>query len=183
MTLKYRPGTRAHRAALYRAACDYQDGESLERSARRNRVNPMTLRYYMKQVGWKIHTDRKYRGPATRVEIPDALLDAYPRSTLREIADAAGVSKTTVRKRLIERGTYTPTRPGVQETTRWANSLRNRTRVLRAVELRERGLTHGQIAIKLGVPRSTVGTYLRLYRSESYLWQREPVPSWWVDAE
>lgn len=181
--LKLRPGTREHDQAIYRAACEYQDGLSLEASARKHRVQPNTLLYYLRRLGWTVHTKRSYPGRPKTNEIPEALLDEHPRLTARQIADACGVSRTVVRERLIARGTYQPRPPGQQPTTAWANSLRNRARVLRAVELRERGFTQGEIGIQLGVTRSTVNTWLRQYYAGTFLWQREPVPQWWRDAE
>jgi lambda repressor-like predicted transcriptional regulator len=181
--LKLRPGTPEHARALYRAACEYQNGLSLETSARKHRVNPMTLRSYMKRTGWVIHKDRRYPGKTKTRPIPDKLLDQYPRLTIRQIADACGVSKTTVRDRLIARGDYKPSRQGAQPATRWANSLRNRENVLEAVELAKRGLSGGQIGVKLGVSKATVNGWLRRYRREEFLWQRERVPSWWAEPE
>lgn len=181
--LKLRPGTKRHDEALYRAACDYQNGASLEAAARANRVHANTLLYYLRRIGWPVHSDRAYPGRPKTNSIPDELLDAHPRLTARQIADICGVSRTTVRKKLIERGTWTPRRAGQQPTTAWANSLRNRRRVLTAVDLRERGYSYGQIAIKLGVSRPTVGSWLRQYRAKSFLWQREQVPAWWKDPE
>lgn len=171
-------GTDEHRTALYRAACAYQDGLSLEAAARQHRVQPNTLRAYMQRSGWVIHTNRYYRGRASCNEIPDEFLDAHPRLTPRQIADACGVAVRTVRRRLRERGNYQPRAVGAQPAARWANSLRNKPLVLEAVAMRSRGCTQGQIAIRLGVPRSTVNSWLQRYAAGDHLWQREPIPEW-----
>lgn len=174
-------GTKEHRQALYLAACDYQNGMSLETAARRHRVHANTLRSYLRREGWRIDTHRHYRGKVTCNQIPEAFLDAHPRLTPREIADACGVNINVVRQRLRERGNYKPRPVGAQPTSRWANSLRNRENVMQAVAMTERGLTQGQVAIRLGVSRSTVGTWLRQYRAGTFLWQREPIPEWLDD--
>lgn len=169
-------GTPEHREALYQAACAYQNGASLETAARNHHVQPMTLRNYMQRNGWIIHHDRTYTSTGKRVHIPDQLLDAHPRITPRQIADACGVSITVVRERLKARGNYQPLPRGQQDASRWANSLRNRDRILTAVHLADRGLTRGQIAISLNAPPGTVSTWLRKYRAGTYLWQRHTPP-------
>lgn len=173
---KIPPGTPEHRQAIYRAACAYQDGLSLEAAAREHRVNPQTLRRHMLRNGWVIHRDRRYTGRPTTNHIPDALLDAHPRLTPRQIADACGVSLWTVRTRLRERGNYQPRPTGQQPDAAWANSIRNRDRILTAVQLRDRGLTRGQISIRLNTPPGTIATWLRKHDRREYLWQRHTPP-------
>ena len=179
---RLRPGTSEYESAIGRAIGAYVNGMSLEQAARANRVSPVTLHRRIRQSG--IRTRNRETAPQTgRNTLPinhDAfqrLLDEHPRLTPRQIADAAGVSKTCVVRHLKERGTYQPRPVGVQDDARWAASLRNRTKVLAAVQLRERGYTLGQISIRLGVPRSTVGTYLRQHKAGTYLWQQHPIPT------
>ena len=177
-----RPGTTEYETAISRAIGAYVNGASLEVAARSHRVNPTTLHRRIRQSG--IRTRTRHNAPQTgRNQLPidqdkfNRLLDAHPRLTPRQIADAAGVSKTCVVRHLKQRGTYQPRPVGIQDDTRWAASLRNRNNVLRTVELRQRGYTYGQIAIRLNIPRSTVGTYLRQYNQQAYLWQRYPIPT------
>lgn len=177
---RLRPGTSAYETAVGKAIGAYVAGASLEQAARANRLSPVTLHRRLKQVGIKTRQNPTQSGrnrlPIDK-ELFDRLLDEHPRLSPREIADVAGVSKTCVVKHLKLRGTYEPRRVGLQDDARWAASLKNRKKVLKAVELRARGYSYGQIAIKLKVPRSTVGTFLRQYESRSYLWQRYPVPT------
>lgn len=179
---RIRPGTTHHETAISRAIGAYINGQSLEQAARANRISSVTLHRRIRQSG--IRTRDRATAPQTgRNRLPiDAdkfqlLLNEHPRLTPRQIADAAGVSKTCVVRHLKLRGTYQPRPVGVQDDARWAASLRNRTKVLAAVQLRQRGHTLGQIAIRLNVPRSTVGTYLRQYNAGTYLWQQHPIPT------
>jgi len=175
-----RPGTVQHETAISQAIGDYLAGKSLEQAARANRVNHQTLRTRIIRSGLTIRTERYYPGITTIKADPDLyqrILDEHPRLSVRQISNITGVSKTTVVKHLKKRGTYQPRRAGAQPEASWAVSLRNRQRVLQAVELREEGYTYGEIAIRLGVKRSTVGTWLRQYRAGSFLWQREPIPT------
>lgn len=179
---RLRPGTSEYESAIGRAIGAYVNGMSLEQAARANRVSPVTLHRRIRQSGIRTRTPADARQPG-RNRLPidqqtfDLLLDEHPRLTPRQIADIAGVSKTCVVRHLKRRGTYQPRRVGIQDDTRWASSLRNRHKVLTAVQLRKRGHTYGQIAIRLNVPRSTVGTYLRQYNAGTYLWQQHPIPT------
>lgn len=175
-----RPGTVEHEAAIGKAIGLYLAGQSLEQAARAHRVNHQTLRTRILRSGLSINTNRSYPGTTTikaDPELYERVLDAHPRLSVRQISNITGVSKTTVVKHLKKRGTYQPRRRGAQPEASWAVSLRNRTRVLKAVELRDQGHTHGEIAQRLGVPRSTVNTWLRQYRQGSFKWQREPIPA------
>jgi transposase len=174
-----RPGTSAHEQAIGRAIGMYLDGHSLETSARANRVNHQTLRTRLLKSGLKPRSlkGQNYRSPIKINQRQyEIILAEHPRLSVREISNITGVSKTTVTKHLKQRGTYQPRPKGPQPETQWAVSLRNRTKILRAVELRQTGLTYGQIAIRLGVTKSTVGTWLRQYKTGSFKWQREPIP-------
>ena len=177
-----RPGTKAHEHAISRAIGAYLNGQSLEQAARTHRVNPVTLHRRIHESGLRTRT-RETAPQTGRNQLPispdlfDRFLDEHPRLTPRQIANASGVSKTTVVRYLKLRGTYQPRPVGIQDDARWAASLRNRTKVIAAVQLRERGHTLGQIAIRLGVPRSTVNTYLRQYKAGTYLWQQHPIPT------
>lgn len=175
-----RPGTTAHETAIGKAIGLYLAGQSLEQAARAHRVNHQTLRTRIIRSGLTINTNRSYPGTTIIKADPDLyerILDEHPRLTVRQISNVTGVSKTTIVKHLKKRGTYQPRRRGAQPEASWAVSLRNRTRVLRAVELREQGYTHGEIAQRLGTSRSTVNTWLRQYRQQSFKWQREPIPA------
>jgi len=182
-----RPGTTTYETAMGRAMLAYQAGASLEEAARDNRVNFQTLRHRIMRAGMTVHTQRRYTGKArinVNRDVYERLLDAHPRITPRQIADAAGISKTTVVTHLKKRGTYQPRTKGAQPEGNWAVSLRNRTKILKAVQLRDQGHTWGQISIRLGVPRSTVGTWLRQYNAGTFLWQRHPIPTGlWHEAD
>lgn len=179
---RLRPGTSEYETAIGRAIGAYVNGASLEQAARANRVSAVTLHRRIRQSGIRTR-DRATAPQAGRNRLPidadkfELLLAEHPRLSPRQIADAAGVSKTCVVKHLKRRGTYKPRPVGVQDDARWAASLKNRHKVLTAVELRERGYTYGQIAIRLNVPRSTVGTYLRLHKQRAYLWQNHHIPA------
>lgn len=175
-----RPGTVQHETAISKAIGDYLAGKSLEQAARANRVNHQTLRTRILRGGLTIRTDRHYPGITTinvDTELYERILSEHPRLTVREISSITGVSKTTVTKHLKKRGTYQPRKAGAQPEASWAVSLRNRTKVLKAVQLRNDGYTYGQIGLRLGVTRSTVGTWLRQYRQGSFKWQRERIPT------
>lgn len=181
-----RPGTSAHEQAISRAIGMYLDGHSLETSARANRVNHQTLRTRILKSGLKTRSAKghTFRSP-TKINPRhyELILAEHPRLSVRDISNLTGISKTTVVKHLTQRGTYQPRTRGPQPETQWAVSLRNRTKVIRAVQLREQGYTYGQIAIRLGVSKSTIGTWLRQHRAGSFKWQREPIPlGMWHEA-
>lgn len=175
-----RPGTVQHETAISQAIGQYLAGHSLEQAARDNRVNHQTLRTRIIRGGLTMRTDRYYPGTTSIKADPDLyqrILDEHPRLSVRQISTITGVAKTTVVKHLKKRGTYQPRRRGAQPEAVWAVSLRNRARVLKAVELREQGYTYGEIAIRLQASRPTVGSWLRQYRAGSFLWQRERIPT------
>ena len=177
-----RPGTTTYETAIGRAIGAYVNGASLEEAARTNRISPVTLHHRMRRAGIRTRKPTE-ANPNGRNSIPittdqfQRLLDEHPRLTPRQIADIAGISKTCVVKHLKKRGTYQPRPIGSTTAGRWAVSLRNRHRVLKAVQLRERGLTFGQIGIQLNASRRTVQTWLRTYHAGEYLWQRETPPT------
>lgn len=175
----HRPGTRAHRDAIYKAMCAYQEGASIETAAQRYRVNADTLGNHIKRHGF--HKQDHKPSPNTTT-IPDAALNLYPRLTPREIADAYGYSKRAIVLRLQRRGSYTPLPVGATEKAKWAASLRHRDQILQAVELRERGLSYAQIGIRLNKPRTTISSWIIQYHNKSFLWQNHEIPDWWIEA-
>jgi hypothetical protein len=177
----HRPGTRAHREATYRAMCEYQDGLSILDAARRNHINADTLRHNLKRHGFVIRPCTPSTGSTTST-IPDSILRLHPTRSVDDLAAQAGTCRDTMIRRLKARGTYKPRRVGQQPAGAWANSLRNRTLVLQAVELRRRGYTQGEISIKLSTPRGTIGSWFTKYNAEAFLWQRGEIPKWWSDA-
>ena len=173
----HRPGTQAHRDAIYKAMCAYQEGASIETAAQLHHVNARTLRHHIERHDF-LKPDHK-PSPNTTT-IPDAILSLYPKLSPREIADQYGVSRNAVVRRLQLNGSYTPARRGTNPKAQWANSLRNRDRIIRAVDLRQRGLSYGQIGLRLDAPRSTIRTWIVNYHNHKYLWQQHEVPDWWV---
>lgn len=178
--MNYRPGTKAHRAATYRAMCQYQDGASLIVAARDNRIDPDTLAYWIKKAGFRMRTCTP-RGSTSSTVGTHIIKLATTESTQR-LAMLAGTSRDTMIRRLKIVGAYRPRRVGQQPSGRWANSLRNKTLVLEAVALRRRGFTYGEIAIKLHSTPGTVGSWCRRYDRRGFLWQQESPPNMWIDA-
>ena len=148
----------------------YMRGSSLERAARDHNICKVALWREMRKRGYRLRTGAHSDGKNSTY-LPDWLLDEHPRLTAQQIANVAGCSRNAVVERLQKRGTYKPMRQGAAPTSRMTNSRKNRDRVLRAVELSKRGLTAGQIGIKVGAPRSTVNGWLSRYRRQGFLWQ------------
>lgn len=181
---QHRPGTRGHREAIYQAMCAYQDGKSLEAAAAAHHVNPATLRRRMHTAGFQLRPQTTTRGPRTSTTTSTTLvlrmhLDG---KSLREIAAETGLQSDLVRRRLLQTGRYAPRPRGANARARWAHHLKARHLILRAVDLRQQGLTIGQISIRLNMPRSTIQTWLANYHKHHYLWQHQPIPDWWHEA-
>lgn len=181
---QHRPGTRAHREAIYHAMCAYQDGHSLEAAAAAHHVNPATLRRRLHTAGFQLRANASPRGPRRSTTTDPSIvlrmhLDGH---SLREIGAATGLQSTTVRQRLLQTGQYAPRPKGTNPRAQWAHHLRARPNILRAVDLEQRGLTLGQISIRLNTPRSTIQTWLANYHNQHYLWQHQPIPDWWHEA-
>ena len=179
--MQHRPGTRAHREAIYQAMVAYQDGASIREAATTWHVNADTLRRHLKRHGFTIRPCTASRGTTTST-IPGHILKLHPTRSASDLAIEAGTSRNTMIRRLKECGTYTPRPVGQQPAGAWANSLRNRRLVLRAVELRKRGHTYGEISISLSTPRTTIATWVTKYNAEAFLWQRGEIPKWWSEA-
>lgn len=179
MKPQHRPGTRAHRQATYKAMCAYQEGASIETAAQLHNINARTLRHAIERHGFLKTTHKPSPNTTT---IPDAILSLHPKLSPQEIADTYGVSRQAVRLRLKLTGSYTPLPRGATPKAQWAASLRNRDQVVKAVDLRNRGLSYGQIGVRLNAPRSTVQTWIVKYHKREYLWQNAEVPKWWTEA-
>lgn len=178
------PGTRAHAEALYKAMCAYQEGLSLEAAAATHRVNPETLRRHMHTAGFLVHPNGRAHGPKRSTTTnPNVLLRMHlDGASLREIGALTGIQSDTIRRRLISTGQYAPQATGMSTRAQWVHHLKPRQRVLRAIELEQRGLSLGQISIRLQTPRSTIQDWLRKYHTKHYLWQHQPIPDWWNEA-
>lgn len=148
----------------------YMRGLSFEQAGRKHNVCKVALWREVRKRGYRVRTGAHSDGK-NHVYLPDWILDEHPRLTAQQIANIADCSRNAVVERLKKRGTYQPMRQGAAPTSRMTNSTKNRDRVLRAVELSKRGLTAGQIGIKVGAPRSTVNGWLSRYRRQGFLWQ------------
>lgn len=180
---QHRPGTRAHKEATYQAMVAYQEGASIDTAAREHRINPETLRRRLHASGFLVaHEGRKHapkRSVSSRRDIV-VRMHLDDGASLSDIAAATSMGRTTVRRLLIESGHYAPRKPGSTPRSAWSNSLKNRARILQSVELRNRGLTYGQIAIRVNAPRSTVTRWITNYNNNAYLWQQYQTPDWWA---
>jgi Fic family protein len=156
--------------AIEKAITAYMRGLSLEQAAREAKICKVALWREMRRRGYRIRTNAHSDG-RNSVYLPGWLLDEHPRLTAQQIANIAGCSRNAVVKRLQKRDEYQPMSKGAPPTSRMSNSTKNRERVLKAVELSKRGLTAGQIGIKVGAPRSTVNGWLTRYRRRGFLWQ------------
>lgn len=148
----------------------YMRGSSFEQAARKHHVCKVAIWREMHKRGYRVRTNAHSDGKNSAY-LPEWLLDEHPRLTAQQIAHVAGCSRNAVVERLKKRGTYKPMGKGAPPSSRMSNSRKNRDRVLRAVELNKRGLTAGQIGIKVGAPRSTVNGWLSRYRRQGFLWQ------------
>lgn len=166
------------RERMYRAMVAYQDeGLSIEEAAERYAVSPHVMRDRMRRQSWRIRSWRetgKRRHGDSRV-IPDAVtLEAASGVPAWVLAQRYGVSVRRMQEWLRERGVNGRDRFLTMRARAQADAARER--VMRIVELRERGLTHGQIAVRLGYSRGYVTAAYSRYQRGKYLWQRTTTP-------
>lgn len=159
---------------MYRALCAYQDeGLSVEEAAAKYGVSPHVLRRRMQAQGWRTRTWKqtgKRRHGNTR-RIPDtAVADAQAGTPTWVLAQRYGVGVVTMQQWLARRGSTGKTRTHAPHLTEQSDRARERVEAMLA--LRAKGLTYGQIAIRLGIPRGGVSAALSRHQRGVYRWQR-----------
>lgn len=162
---------------MYRALVAYQEERiSVEEAARLFGVNPHTLRRRMRDQGWRVrscHETGKKRQGSTR-DIPDsAVAESEAGTPTWVLAQRYRVTVRVMQRWLRTRGIDQSER----FTERHAQQMSDKARpmVEQIVALRQRGMTHGQIGIRLGVSPGYSSAVFSRWTRKRYRWQRDDI--------